>query len=216
MRRWPDWNYLIRTAMVKVWVVSENDDFKADLLMQMAEYVDGFSYEEKMPDVIIVDENIANAEKLRGLYSSTPIILLTSEKKESVDNLHLVVRKPFSLWQLTDMVAAANNKLDNSEEGALFFNGYELRPNARLIIDSESNKTVKLTEKEVDILQYLYKTRAESVSKNDLQTNVWQYHEAVTTHTVETHIYRLRQKVETNGGRRLILTDNGKYRLNMG
>ena len=62
-------------------------------------------------------------------------------------------------------------------------------------------------------MKYLYKTSGHYVSKGDLQRNVWKYSEDVATHTIETHIYRLRQKVEQNGGRRLIVTDNGGYML---
>ena len=112
-----------------------------------------------------------------------------------------------------DVLRAANNNLDNSEDGYLTFNGYELRPNLREIVDLPSGKVTKLTEKEIGILKYLYKTQGTYVSKTDLQPNVWKYSEDVTTHTIETHIYRLRQKVEQNGGRRLIVTDNGGYML---
>ena len=59
----------------------------------------------------------------------------------------------------------------------------------------------------------MYKAQGTYVSKTDLQLNVWKYSEDVTTRTIETHIYRLRQKVEQNGGRRLIVTDNGGYML---
>ena len=184
--------------------------------MQMSAYIDGFVQDNKVPDVIIVDENGEQTASLRHEHPATPIILLTSEHKEKADNLNSLIYKPFSLWKLIDAVVAANNKLDNSDEGILLFNQYELQPTARLIIDKETDLQTKLTEKEVDILKYLYKMQNEFVSKLDLQTNVWQYHEEVTTHTVETHIYRLRQKVEKNAERRLILVDNGCYKLNMG
>ena len=116
---------------------------------------------------------------------------------------------------LLDTIRAANNKLDNSKEGFLVFNNYELRPNAREIKDLLTGEVTKLTEKEVYILKYLYKSSDRYVVKNDLQKDVWKYNEDVTTHTIETHIYRLRQKVEKDNGRRLIITDNGGYKLNV-
>ncbi len=182
--------------------------------MQLTKYVEGFAENDTMPDVAIVDENKQAVEQIHRDYPSIPIILLTHDSMETTDYLNPILHKPFSLISLMDMVAAANNKLDNSDEGFLLFNGYRLQPTARLIVDLPSGVETKLTEKEVSIIKYLYKALPESVSKNDLQTNVWQYHEAVTTHTVETHIYRLRQKVEKNSGRQMIFTDNGRYKLN--
>ena len=116
--------------------------------------------------------------------------------------------------QLLDILRAANNKFDYSGKGNIQFNHYELRPSQKEIVDLDNSITTKLTAKEVDILRYLYKNAGQFVSKNDLQTNVWLYNENVTTHTIETHIYRLRQKVEKNG-RRLILTESGCYQLIM-
>ena len=127
--------------------------------------------------------------------------------------LNIYVKKPFSLMSFLDVLRAANNNLDNSADGYLVFNDYELRPNLREIADIQSGEVIKLTEREIDILKYLYKNQGRYVSKSDLQRNVWKYSEEVATHTIETHIYRLRQKVEQNGGRRLIVTENGGYML---
>ena len=215
MRRLPDWNFLSKAQMIKVCVVSDNEDFKNDLVMQMTKYIDDFAPSEDFPDVFVVDEQEKQVQAVRQLHPSVPVILLTAKNIESTDFLNQVIHKPFALWQLLDAIVAINNKLDNSDEGVLCFNSYELQPNKRLITDTVSGNAVKLTEKEVSILKYLYKTKQNYVSKSDLQTNVWLYNETVTTHTVETHIYRLRQKVEKKCQRRLILTENGCYKLNV-
>lgn len=201
---------------MKVLLISQNEDFRNDLLLQMSKYIDNFSaVEAEMPDIIVVDEDLRILRQKREMYPSVPAILLTSEKLSESDKLNLVLHKPFSLWKLTDMMRAANNMLDNSEAGALLFNQYKLQPNLRTITDLITGTETKLTEKEVNILKYLYKNANCFIEKNDLQVNVWQYNEEVTTHTIETHIYRLRQKVEQENGRRLIITDNGRYKLNM-
>ena len=140
------------------------------------------------------------------------MIFLSAENKEN-DILNIYVKKPFSLMSFLDVLRAANNNLDNSADGYLTFNDYELRPNLREIVDIQSGDVIKLTEREIDILKYLYKNQGHYVSKSDLQRNVWKYNEEVATHTIETHIYRLRQKVEQKGGRRLIITENGGYML---
>lgn len=214
MPRLSDWNCLTKVIMVKVCVISDNDDFKRDLVMQMTKYIEDFSQDDFQPDVIVADGKNSATAAIRQKHPTVPMIWLTAENTESAAYLDLVVHKPFSLWQLLDTVVAANNKFDNSDEGFMLFNQYELRPNIGVIIDTVSGTKTKLTEKEVNILKFLYKYKDKFVGKNNLQINVWKYHEEVTTHTIETHIYRLRQKVEKSSGRRLILTDNGRYKLN--
>ena len=79
---------------------------------------------------------------------------------------------------------------------------------------NDDKEIVKLTEKEVSILQYLYKIRDRIVTKSELLQEVWGYNPDVTTHTIETHIYRLRQKVEhEDKNAQLIITEEGGYFL---
>lgn len=200
--------------MINIQLFSDNKDFESDLQAQIGRFIENAVINPEIPDVIIVDENKDVYLQKRTEFPSVPVLFLTSNVQINEDNLNIVVHKPFNLMNFLDEIIAVNNKLDNSSDGFLLFNDYELRPNKKEITDLTSGEITKLTEKEVCIIKYLYKMKPEYVSKTDLQTNVWKYNEDVTTHTVETHIYRLRQKVE-NGGRRLIITDNGKYKLNM-
>ena len=111
-------------------------------------------------------------------------------------------------------MAIGISRFDNTSDGYLYFNNFELRPANKEIINLRNNESTKLTEKEVSILKYLYKSRGRIVSKNELLQEVWEYSPEVTTHTIETHIYRLRQKVEQNSPEiQLILTDEGGYSL---
>lgn len=201
--------------MSHILLISKNIDFAEDLKAQIQRFAPDFSFVESAPDLLIVDENAQSYAELRKEYDSVPIMFLSrgAEKNIKDDNLNIEVKKPFCLMKFLDVLRAANNKLDNSVDGYLTFNGYELRPNKREIIDLTNGKLFKLTEKEVCILKYLYKTSGKYISKTDLQRNVWKYSEDVTTHTIETHIYRLRQKVEQENGRRLVVTDNGGYML---
>ena len=200
--------------MVNILLFSDNEDFKNDLNLQIDRFIDGAKIGDEKPDIIIVDEDKDIYSRKRKEYPSTPILFLASEMQINEDRLNLFVHKPFSLMRLLDIIKAANNKLDSSSDGFLVFNDYELRPSRKEIVCLQNGEVTKLTEKEVNIIKYLYKMRDEFVSKTDLQVNVWQYSENVTTHTVETHIYRLRQKVEKGGSKRLIITNNGKYKLN--
>ena len=90
---------------------------------------------------------------------------------------------------------------------------YEFRPSAKLLLDDRGRK-VRLTEKETSILKYLYRAGAKAVSREELLTEVWGYNAGVTTHTLETHVYRLRQKVEPDpANASILLTEAGGYRL---
>lgn len=106
------------------------------------------------------------------------------------------------------------NIFENSEDGKLEFNNYVLYPARKEILNCRNKEITKLTEKEVSILKYLYKNQNKIVGKNDLMQEVWGYAADATTHTVETHIYRLRQKVEhEDETAQLILTSDGGYQL---
>ena len=193
-------------------VYSENENFKQDLQEQIMRYIPQCRFVENAPDVIVIDEKFAMFEHLRQKFEQIPIIFLTDISDFVATNLNIPLKKPLRLMNLLDMITAANNKLDCSVDGYLRFNQYELHPQQKEIEDLATQQRYKLTEKEVNILKYLYKNADKYVDKADLQTNVWQYHQEVTTHTVETHIYRLRQKLEQSG-RPFILTENGRYRL---
>lgn len=198
--------------MTNIQLYSDNEDFRNDLVSQINHYTQAVITDSEPPDMIVIDDDVELYKEKRAEYPSVPILFLTAENRQTEDNLNVVVQKPFSLMRFLDTLRSANNKLDNSDEGFFVFNNYEMRPNQKKIVDLTTSEVVKLTEKEVSIIKYLYKRRFEFVGKTDLQINVWQYNENATTHTVETHIYRLRQKIES-GGRRLILTENGKYKL---
>jgi DNA-binding response OmpR family regulator len=82
-----------------------------------------------------------------------------------------------------------------------------------MLVDDRGKK-IRLTEKETNILKYLYRAGAQAVSREELLTEVWGYNAGVTTHTLETHIYRLRQKIEPDPtSARLLVTETGGYRL---
>ncbi len=198
--------------MAHILFISDNEDFAEDLKAQILRFAPDFSFVENAPDLLLIDEDSECCNELRQKYPTIPLIFLSAENKEN-DILNIYVKKPFSLMSFLDVLRAANNNLDNSADGYLTFNDYELRPNLREIVDIQSGDVIKLTEREIDILKYLYKNQGHYVSKSDLQRNVWKYNEEVATHTIETHIYRLRQKVEQKGGRRLIITENGGYML---
>jgi DNA-binding response OmpR family regulator len=98
---------------------------------------------------------------------------------------------------------------------AVFATGqFTFRPSAKLLLDSATNRRFRLTDKETAILKFLYRAGAKSVTRPVLLENVWGYGSEVETHTLETHIYRLRQKLANPADGPLLITEAGGYRLN--
>ena len=83
-----------------------------------------------------------------------------------------------------------------------------------MLVDKKANKKIRLTEKETAILKYLYRAEQRAVGRETLLGEVWGYNAGVTTHTLETHVYRLRQKIEKDPAKaQILITDAGGYKL---
>jgi DNA-binding response OmpR family regulator len=149
-----------------------------------------------------------------------PIIMLTGSDDEAdvVRGLDAgandYIAKPFRLNELLARLRAQVRLFDASEDAVLAIGPYMFRPSAKMLQDTARNRRIRLTEKEAAILKFLYRAGQKPVARQVLLNEVWGYNAAVTTHTLETHIYRLRQKIEqdpTNA--RLLVTEGGGYRL---
>jgi DNA-binding response OmpR family regulator len=123
------------------------------------------------------------------------------------------VTKPFKFNVLLARMRAQLRNHEASEDAVFRIGPYEFQPGAKLLLD-ERGKKLRLTEKEASILKYLYRAGTKAVSREELLAEVWGYNAAVTTHTLETHVYRLRQKIEPDpAAAKLLLTEAGGYRL---
>jgi len=157
-------------------------------------------------------------KELRAGGVSCPIILLTAAESDA-DTIRGLdsgandyVTKPFRFAVLMARVHAHLRSHGHSEDAQYRIGPYTFRPSAKLLIDSNARK-IRLTEKETNILKFLHRS-GETVARETLLHEVWGYNPAVTTHTLETHIYRLRQKIESDPGRAaLLITESGGYRL---
>lgn len=95
----------------------------------------------------------------------------------------------------------------------LFFGPYTFKPASKLLLESNGSK-IRLTEKEASILKFLYRAGEKVVTRDVLLEEVWGYNAGVTTHTLETHIYRLRQKIERDpSNAEILVTELGGYKL---
>ena len=155
---------------------------------------------------------------LRESGVTCPIVLLTAVDTD-VDTIKGLesgandyITKPFRFAVLMARLHAHLRSHDRSEEAMYRIGPYTFRPSAKLLLDDKSHK-IRLTEKETNILKFLYRV-GDTVPRETLLNEVWGYNPAVTTHTLETHIYRLRQKIEENPGEaRILVTESGGYRL---
>lgn len=156
---------------------------------------------------------------IRKAGVATPIIMLTGAASDSDTILGLdagandYVTKPFRFAVLLARIRAQLRSHETSEDAIFRIGPYEFRPAAKALIDADDKK-IRLTEKETSILKYLYRAGEKPVSREELLAEVWGYNAGVTTHTLETHVYRLRQKIEPEpGSSKLLLTEAGGYRL---
>ena len=177
-------------------------------------------------DAILLDVGLPDGDgrefcaKLRRDGRRMPVIMLTGADGEQdvVRGLDAgandYIAKPFRLNELLARVRAQLRVFDNSEDAVFTIGPYMFRPSAKLLLEPAKNRKIRLTEKESAILKFLYRASGRPVGRQVLLNEVWGYNSAVTTHTLETHIYRLRQKIEPDpANTRLLLTEGGGYRL---
>lgn len=218
-------------------IIDDDDDLREALAEQLALHeefrtvqaanaTDGIRLgREVRADLILLDVDLPDMDgrdacrELRKAGVTTPIILLTGQASEAdtVKGLEAgandYVTKPFRFAVLLARIRAHLRSHEQSEDAVFRIGPYEFRPAGKMMIDGKGRK-IRLTEKETSILKYLYRAGAKAVMREELLAEVWGYNAGVTTHTLETHIYRLRQKIEPEPGQaRLLLTDTGGYRL---
>src|SRR5712692_10177307 len=176
-------------------------------------------------DLVIMDvglPDIDGREAVRILRKNgfkAPVIMLTGHDTDSDTILGLesgandYVTKPFRFAVLLARIRAQLRQHEASEDAVFTIGPYTFRPGSKLLVSPKGNK-VRLTEKETAILRYLYRAGRRPISREILLQEVWGYNSGVTTHTLETHIYRLRQKVERDAASPAILvTEAGGYKL---
>ena len=218
-------------------IVDDDDDLRASLGEQLevgGEFstVEAASAEDGIraalqhrPDLILMDLDLPGksgreaCRHLRGGGVSAPIIMLTASDSDSDTILGLesgandYVTKPFKMSVLMARIRAQLRDHEQSEDAVFHIGPYEFRPAAKVLIDDKGKK-LRLTDKETNILKYLYRAGEKPVSREELLAEVWGYNAGVTTHTLETHVYRLRQKIEPDpANARLLVTAAGGYRL---
>ena len=177
-------------------------------------------------DIILLDVGLPDLDGrevcklMRKSGVKTPIIMLTGADSDADTILGLesgandYVTKPFRLGVLVARMRSQLRQHEQSEDAVFTIGPYTFQPSAKILLDEENGQKVRLTEKETSILKYLYRSGQKVVNRETLLSEVWGYNSGVTTHTLETHVYRLRQKIERDPSSSVILvTEPGGYRL---
>jgi DNA-binding response OmpR family regulator len=229
---------MLSMAQIKtILVIDDDDDLRSALAEQLALEDDLTVVEaatglegvaaalDRAPDLVLLDVDLPDingrevCRRLRADGMTTPIIMLTAAVSdgETIEGLESgaddYVSKPFRLNVLLARMRVQLRSHEQSEHAIFHIGPYEFRPAQKLLLDPNKRK-VRLTEKETNILKYLYRSGGKPVARDELLTEVWGYNAGVTTHTLETHIYRLRQKIEPDAASaQLLVTESGGYRL---
>ena len=206
--------------MPNIALISSDNILYTDLASQICHYAPDYNVIDNndisQADIIIIDENSYSSAFYSQIDVQAPLFILCTktEQNEAEHKYGHIIYKPFLLSDFLDKINSCINLFENTENGYITFNQYTLRPMKKDIVNNKNNKSIKLTEKEVAIIKYLYKNRNRIVSKTELLQEVWGYSPDASTHTIETHIYRLGQKVEADeASDPIIETVDGGYQL---
>ena len=225
------------TTARRILLVDDDDDLRSALRDQLALHEEfdvadvetaakGMEFAKtNTPDLILFDVSLPDMDGreavklLRKAGYKAPIIMLTGNNSDADQILGLdagandYVLKPFKFAVLLARIRAQLRQHEQSEDAVFTIGPFMFKPASKILVDDKNGK-IRLTEKETSILKYLVRANEKVVSRETLLHEVWGYNAGVTTHTLETHIYRLRQKIEKDpSSAQLLVTESGGYKL---
>jgi DNA-binding response OmpR family regulator len=226
------------SALKKILLVDDDSTLRQSLAEQLGRLEEFLTEEaetgeaalarakEGQYDAVLLDVGLPDMDGrevcrlMRRSGFAAPVIMLTGADSDSDTVLGLeagandYVTKPFRFNVLLARLRAQLRQHEQSEEAVFIIGPYTFRPSQKLLVQDAVRKKIHLTEKETAILKYLYRTGGQVVGREKLLGEVWGFNAAVTTHTLETHVYRLRQKIEKDPSRaEILVTEAGGYRL---
>jgi DNA-binding response OmpR family regulator len=218
-------------------LVDDDNDLRETLVEQLSLYEEFSTLEETTAtrgiqaarasqiDLLIMDVGLPDMDGreavklLRKGGFKAPIIMLTGHDTDSDTILGLeagandYVTKPFRFAVLLARIRAQLRQHESSEDATFTVGPYTFKPGQKLLT-LENGQKIRLTEKEAAIIRYLYRADQKVVTRDVLLEEVWGYNSGVTTHTLETHVYRLRQKIERDpSNAEILVTENGGYKI---
>jgi DNA-binding response OmpR family regulator len=225
------------SKLKKILLVDDDDDLREALGEQLVmtegfdvfEAASGAEAMEKVKaghfDLVLLDVGLPDTDgrelckRMRKQGLKCPVIMLTGHDTDADTILGLdagandYVTKPFKFPVLLARIRAQLRQHEQSEDAIFQLGPYTFKPAMKMLI-TEDQRKIRLTEKETNILKFLLRASDRVVPRDVLLHEVWGYNAGVTTHTLETHIYRLRQKIEPDpSNAQLLVTESGGYRL---
>ena len=182
--------------------------------------------EKNIADIILINIHKTQHEsvdlvQISDIFPDSQLIVLMPDEPffkgvyQKLDSQKEILLKPI---KVSDLLAAISRKLALHNSGAeeLKIANYGFRRNEKVLINLDTKVRVRLTEKETDILWQLWQAPQNELSRQKLLSDIWGYTDEISSHTLETHIYRLRKKIENSSSEVFILTttEDG-YRLNL-
>lgn len=218
-------------------LVDDDNDLRETLIEQLSLYEEFAIQQEDTAtkgvqaarnghvDLLIMDVGLPDMDGREGVKLlrkggfKAPIIMLTGQGTDSDTILGLeagandYVTKPFRFAVLLARIRAQLRQHEQSEDAVFSVGPYTFKPSQKLLVDANGAK-IRLTEKESAIIRYLYRADRKVVTRDVLLEEVWGYNSGVTTHTLETHVYRLRQKIESDpANAEILVTESGGYKI---
>ena len=225
------------TQVRKILIADDDDDLRGALSEQLSLHAEfaalhastaGTALDlarDQAPDLVIMDVGLPDMDgreavrQLRRQGFKNPIIMLTGHDSEAdtIDGLESgandYVTKPFRFSVLLARMRVHLRQHEASDDAMFRIGPFTFQPGSKHLINEKGSK-LRLTEKETAILRFLYRAGQSVVTRDVLLREVWGYNSNVTTHTLETHIYRLRQKIERDPAKsQLLITEAGGYKL---
>ena len=183
------------------------------------------SVKSDLPDLIILDLSLPDEpgldvlKTLREQGVKCPILILTAETDEGilVKGLEMgandFIIKPFSFSVLVARIRTHIGQHEMSGEAVFVIGSNTIHPRKKLVVDVNGRKSL-FTEKEIELLKYLHRANEKVVNANELYREVWGSSVVLNTHTLESHIYRLRRKLEPHSKTFIhLITCDGGYKL---
>jgi DNA-binding response OmpR family regulator len=165
--------------------------------------------DSKEANVIVIDDAFHDQVRIiHNQYPKAPILMLVRKGINQIDipSFVKVMEKPLRLDRLKELI-------ENISSAVIVLGPFRIYPKTRQMVCIKTDEKISLTEKEIEIILFLRNRIGQVIAKEDLLLSIWQYHPDITTHTLETHIYRLRRKLENFGIKDFLVTKESGYAL---
>ncbi len=204
--------------------LSQEDEFEVYGAPNLAEGRELINHHD--PDLVLLDVMLPDGDGrdmcrwIRGQGFVMPILMLTGQDSEAdtIDGLEAgandYIAKPLRLGELLARIRTHLRQYQHQENARIKIGAFHFIQGRKILSHRETGETLNLTEKESAIIKYLLKKSGQVTPKSELLEEVWGYGDQISTHTLETHIYRLRQKINYVDDTPFIVTKENGYQLN--